>query len=90
MTGLFIRLYKYFRDHQAVCWLSMVSLFVFLGYFATSIHLEEDIDKLMPASKNEDGTTKLAFANLRIKEKGVNSRRKEELLVFNYELPSLF
>ena len=69
MTGLFIRLYKYFRDHQAVCWLSMVSLFVFLGYFATSIHLEEDIDKLMPASKNEDGTTKLAFANLRIKDK---------------------
>ena len=69
MTGLFIRLYKYFRDHQAVYWLSMVSLFVFLGYFATSIHLEEDIDKLMPASKNEDGTTKLAFANLRIKDK---------------------
>ena len=69
MTGLFIRLYKYFRDHQAVCWLSMVSLFVFLGYFAISIHLEEDIDKLMPASKNEDGTTKLAFANLRIKDK---------------------
>ena len=69
MTRLFIRLYKYFRDHQAVCWLSMVSLFVFLGYFATSIHLEEDIDKLMPASKNEDGTTKLAFVNLRIKDK---------------------
>ena len=30
---------------------------------------EEDIDKLMPSSKNEDGTTKLAFANLRIKDK---------------------
>ena len=69
MTGLFIRLYHYFRDHQAVCWLSMVALFVFLGYFATRIHLEEDIDKLMPSSKNEDGTTKLAFANLRIKDK---------------------
>ena len=69
MTALFIRLYKFFRDHQAVCWLSMVALFVFLGYFATRIHLEEDIDKLMPSSKNEDGTTKLAFANLRIKDK---------------------
>ena len=64
-----IRLYRYFRDHQAVCWLSMVALFVFFGYFATRIHLEEDIDKLMPSSKNEDGTTKLAFANLRIKDK---------------------
>lgn len=66
---MIIRLYHYFRDHQAVCWLSMVALFVFLGYFATCIHLEEDIDKLMPSSKNEDGTTKLAFANLRIKDK---------------------
>ena len=69
MTKAFIKLHRYFRDHQAVCWLSMVALFVFLGYFATRIHLEEDIDKLMPSSKNEDGTTKLAFANLRIKDK---------------------
>ena len=69
MTEAFIRLYRYLRNHQAVCWLSMVALFVFFGYFATRIHLEEDIDKLMPSSKNEDGTTKLAFANLRIKDK---------------------
>ena len=33
------------------------------------IHLEEDINKLMPSSKNEDGTTKLAFADLKIKDK---------------------
>lgn len=32
----------------------------------------------------------MTVANLRIKERGANSRRKEELLVFNYELPSLF
>ena len=69
MTKTFIRLYHYFRDHQTVCWLSMVILFVLAGFFATRIHLEEDIDKLMPSSKNEDGTTKLAFANLRIKDK---------------------
>ncbi|MBQ7419371.1 MAG: MMPL family transporter [Prevotella sp.] len=69
MTNLFIRLYHYFRDHQLVCWLSMVALFVFFGWFATRIHLEEDIDKLMPSSKNEDGSTKLAFADLKIKDK---------------------
>ena len=69
MTGFFIRLYHFFRDHQAVYWLTMVALFVVLGFFASRIHLEEDIDKLMPSSKNEDGTTKLAFANLRIKDK---------------------
>jgi len=49
--------------------LSMAGLFIFFGYFATQLHLEEDINKLMPSSKNPDGTTKLAFADLRIKDK---------------------
>ena len=69
MTQLFIRLSEYFRSHRTICWLSMIVLFVFFGYFAMQIHLEEDINKLMPSSKNEDGTTKLAFANLKIKDK---------------------
>lgn len=69
MTDFFIRLYQYFRNHQLVCWLSMVVLFVFFGWFASRIHLEEDIDKLMPSSKNEDGSIKLAFADLKIKDK---------------------
>ncbi|MBR6867688.1 MAG: MMPL family transporter [Prevotella sp.] len=47
----------------------MVALFGFFGYFAAQLHLEEDINKLMPSSKNEDGTTKLAFADLKIKDK---------------------
>ena len=50
-------------------WLSMVVLFIVSGYFASQIHLEEDLNKLMPSSKNPDGTTKLAFADLRIKDK---------------------
>ena len=50
-------------------WLSMVVLFIVSGYFASQIHLEEDLNKLMPSSKNADGTTKLAFADLRIKDK---------------------
>ena len=69
MTNFFIRLAQYFRQHRAVCWLSMAALFVFFGYFAFQLHLEEDINKLMPSSKNEDGTTKLAFADLKIKDK---------------------
>ena len=47
----------------------MITLFVFFGCFAAQLHLEEDINKLMPSSKNEDGTTKLAFADLKIKDK---------------------
>ena len=50
-------------------WCSMLILFVFCGYFTSQIHLEEDLNKLMPSSKNEDGTTKLAFSNLRIVDK---------------------
>jgi len=69
MTELFIQIYRYFRSHQLVCRLSMVALFLFFGYFAVQIHLEEDINQLMPSSKNEDGTTKLAFADLKIKDK---------------------
>ncbi len=69
MTKAFIRLFDYFQSHKAAYWASMVALFMFFGYFAMQIHLEEDIDKLMPSSKNEDGTTKLAFADLKIKDK---------------------
>ncbi len=69
MTNFFIRVYHYFSNHKAICWLTMVVLFIFFGWQASCIHLEEDIDKLMPSSKNEDGTTKLAFADLKIKDK---------------------
>lgn len=69
MTEFCIRIYRFFRNHRAVFYLSMIALYAFFGYFASQIHLEEDINKLMPSSKNEDGTTKLAFANLRIKDK---------------------
>ena len=69
MTQLFISIYRYLHAHRAVCWLSMALLFVCFGYFAAQIHLEEDINQLMPSSKNEDGSTKLAFANLKIKDK---------------------
>ncbi len=69
MTHFFVRVYQYFRTHRAVYWLSMAVLFFFFGWQASQLHLEEDIDKLMPSSKNKDGTTKLAFADLKIKDK---------------------
>ncbi len=69
MTRLCIRIYRFFRHHRVVCWLSLIAVFLFFGYFAAQIHLEEDLNKLMPSSKNADGTTKLAFADLRIKDK---------------------
>ena len=69
MTEVFLKIAAYFKDHRIAFWGSMIGVFVFFGYFAMQIHLEEDINKLMPSSKNEDGTTKLAFADLKIKDK---------------------
>ncbi|MBQ0072605.1 MAG: MMPL family transporter [Prevotella sp.] len=69
MTNLFIKIYNYLKYHRVVMWLSMVILFIVTGFFASQIHMEEDLNKLMPSSKNEDGTTKMAFADLRIKDK---------------------
>ncbi len=69
MTRLCIYIYRYFREHRPVFWTSMVALFLVFGYFSSQIHLEEDLNKLMPSSRNEDGSMKLAFANLRIKDK---------------------
>lgn len=69
MTELFVCIYRFFRSHRVVCWLSMLLLFLFFGFYAMRIHLEEDIDKLMPSSRNEDGSMKLAFASLKIKDK---------------------
>ena len=69
MTTLFIKIYQYFHCHRAALWLSMAFLFVLFGVLTARIHLEEDLNKLMPSSKNEDGSTKMAFASLRIKDK---------------------
>lgn len=69
MTQLFIRIYRFFDRHRAIWIISMLALLGFFGFYASKIHLEEDIVRLLPASHNEDGSVKLAFANLRIKDK---------------------
>lgn len=69
MTKLLIRLYHYFKSHAAVFWTTMILWFAVFGYLASQIHLEEDINKLMPSSRNDDGSVKLAFADLKIKDK---------------------
>lgn len=69
ITRLFISIYRYFHAHKVLCWGLMLALFAFFGFFATRIHLEGDLNKMMPSSRNADGSIKLAFADLRIKDK---------------------
>ena len=80
MTTFFLRLYGFFKKHRVAMWCSMLLLFLLFGLLATRIHLEEDLNKLMPSSKNEDGSTKMAFASLRIKDKTfLLFERKEDI-----------
>lgn len=69
MTRFFIKIYEFFNSHKAVWILSMALLLGFFGYYSTKIYLEEDIARLLPSSRNEDGSIKLAFSSLRIKDK---------------------
>lgn len=69
MTEFCIKVYRYFSSHRGVYWGSMIALLAFFGIFAAQIHLEEDLAKMLPASKNEDGSTKLAFQDLKLKDK---------------------
>ncbi len=69
MTNFFIRIYHFFDKHRVV-WVALWAfLLCFFGYFSTKIYLEEDIARLLPSSRNEDGSIKLAFSSLRIKDK---------------------
>lgn len=69
MTRFFIKIYEYFSTHKAVWLLSMLVLLGVTGYYGSRIYLEEDIARLLPSSRNEDGSIKLAFSSLRIKDK---------------------
>ena len=43
MTEFCIKIYRFFRNHRAVFWVSMIALYAFFGYFASKIYLEEDM-----------------------------------------------
>lgn len=86
MTKLCIKIYHFFRNNRTFFWSSMIVLFIGFGYYASQIHLEEDLNKLLPSSKDENGNTKLAFSNLKIKDKtfllfeGVNNVSTEKII----------
>lgn len=69
MTEFFIKIFHFFDHHRTFWIVSMVAILAFFGYYSTKIYLEEDIVRLLPSSHNEDGSVKLAFSNLRIKDK---------------------
>lgn len=67
MTKIVLSIYKFLKKHTKTRYTALIlssALVVFLGL---QVEYEEDISKLLPSTDN--GSEKLAFANLRVKDK---------------------
>ena len=54
MDSFFIAIYNYFRRHRRQMWIAAVCSFLFIGFFASRINLEEDITRILPHEKRLD------------------------------------
>jgi uncharacterized protein len=54
MQNIFIRIYNYFEKHRAAFWITFISCFVLVTYFAVHVKFEEDISKVLPKDKNTE------------------------------------
>src|SRR5215471_17982943 len=54
MEKFFTRIYYYFRDHRPVLFVSFIISFVLIAFFASRIHFEEDISRILPHDKKMD------------------------------------
>jgi 1-acyl-sn-glycerol-3-phosphate acyltransferase len=51
MEKFFIRIYSFFEKRKPAFWLYFVISFLFIAFFASRIHFEEDISKVLPKDK---------------------------------------
>lgn len=67
MTRLVLAIYQFFRSHKIVMWSILLVSTAVLAVFGSRVEYEEDISSLLPKTNNSN--EKLAFANLRVKDK---------------------
>ena len=67
MTNFVLRIYNFLRRHAALRIAALVISSAVIIFFGVQVEYEEDISKLLPSTNN--GNEKLAFANLRVKDK---------------------
>lgn len=67
MTKLVLNIYHYFRSHKLVMWSLLLLSTAVLAILGSRLEYEEDITSLLPKTSNTN--EKLAFANLRVKDK---------------------
>ncbi|MBS1746988.1 MAG: 1-acyl-sn-glycerol-3-phosphate acyltransferase [Bacteroidetes bacterium] len=51
MENLFTRIYYFLKSNKAVLWITLISGFALFAFFASRIHFEEDISKILPHDK---------------------------------------
>lgn len=68
MTKLILSLYRWFSGHKAVMYSILVGTTAVFGFFATKIHLEENIAALLPQT-GKDEECAVAFSNIKLKDK---------------------
>lgn len=68
MKRLAVSIYHYFKNHKAIFYVVLILPTVLFAYLASKIEFEEDITKLLPATK-DGGTAELVFSNLKVKDK---------------------
>lgn len=67
MTKLVLSIYSFFRTHKIVMWSLLLVSTAILAVLGSNVEYEEDISSLLPKTNNSN--EKLAFANLRVKDK---------------------
>ena len=69
MTNFIIRIYRFFQKKRVLFYSLLIACSIIFVYFGSKVEYEEDISKLLPPSDESDGSEKVVFANLKVKDK---------------------
>lgn len=67
MTRIVLSIYQFLKKHTKTRYTALILSSAILIFLGLQVEYEEDISKLLPSTNN--GSEKLAFANLRVKDK---------------------
>ncbi|TDX02296.1 trifunctional MMPL family transporter/lysophospholipid acyltransferase/class I SAM-dependent methyltransferase [Dinghuibacter silviterrae] len=68
MEKVLVRIYRYFDTHRPVFLTCFIGSFLLLGWFASRVHFEEDISKVLPKDPNVEKLNEV-FRNSRFTER---------------------
>ncbi len=68
MAKIFLFLYNFFKKHRVIFVLLIAASFLFVGYYASKIRLEEDISKFIPQNQKTEKFN-FVYRNLKLSDK---------------------